>query len=165
MSLSAYDMLKFDEGLRYRAYKDTNGNITVGIGFNMDSSSAKSTWLHSDIPESFNSIYTQATYLSTNSVVKLLNTCIDECRIDLETTLCRDVTTYPDYVQLALINLMFNLGKPVFSTFTTLMSLVKAGNYGGAADDLANTLWAKELLARAHRVCLLLKGDYSGYNI
>ncbi len=156
-------MLRQDEGLRYRAYKDTVGNITVGIGFNMDSPSAKGLWLHADIPESFNSIYTQEAYLSTNSVNKLLNTCIDTCRIDLEAMIMRDITSYPDYVQLALINLMFNMGKSTFSHFTTFISLIKAENFSGAAEDLKTTKYATELPLRCERICSLLNGNYSHY--
>lgn len=161
--LSPQEMLQQDEGMRYRAYKDTKGNITVGIGFNLDNPGAKAIWLHADIPESFNSIYTQETYLSTNSVVKLLNTCIDSCRLDLEDVLHRDVTDYPDYVQLALINLMFNMGKPTFSQFNTFIKLIKDKNYDDAATDLSNTRWSIELVNRSSRICKLIKGDYSGY--
>ena len=161
--LSAYDMLNLEEGLRYRAYKDTTGHITVGIGFNMDNPTAKAIWLRADIPESFNAVYTQQSVLSTNSVVKLLNTCVDNCRIDLESVLLRDVQDMPTYVQLALINLMFNLGKSVFSQFTTFIDLIKTGNYNDASIDLGTTLWSKELPLRSQRVVALLQGDCSHY--
>lgn len=161
--LSAYDMLKFDEGLRYKAYKDTVGKMTVGIGFNMDNPVAKGTWIHSNIPESFNSVYSGNIPLSTNSIISLFNTCVDWCRVDLE-SMFSDFEIYPDYVQLALINLMFNMGKSVLSQFNTFINLVKEHDYDGSSNDLASTKWSRELVQRSKRVCLLLKGDYSGYS-
>ncbi len=155
-------MLIVDEGLRYKAYKDITGKTTVGIGFNMDNPSARGIWLHADIPESFNTIYAGQFPLSTNSISKLFNTCIDNCRIDLE-SMFTDFNNFPNYVQLALINLMFNMGKPVLSQFHTFINLIESNDYDGASTDLSTTKWASELPNRAKRVAALLKNDDSGY--
>lgn len=156
-------MLKLDEGLRYKAYIDTVGKTTVGIGFNMDSPNAKSLWLHADVHESFSAVYNGQTSLSTNSIVSLFNTCIDSCRVDLE-SLFEDFETYPEYTQLALINLIFNMGKPVFSQFHTTINLIKAKEFNKASDNLEHTAWASQLPVRSARVRKLLTGDYSGYS-
>lgn len=162
--LSVYDMLKLDEGLRYKVYTDTVGKATVGIGFNMDSSSAKGLWLRANIGESFSAVYSGQSSLSTNSIVSLFNTCIDGCRVDLE-SIFNDFETYPEHAQLALINLMFNMGKSVFTGFHTTINLLKAKDFNGASDHLAGTGWASQLPVRSARVRKLLKGDYSGYTV
>lgn len=155
-------MLIVDEGVRYRAYKDTVGKTTVGIGFNMDDPKARGVWIQADILESFNLIYSNNFPLSTASISSLVNTNINNCKTDLGSTFT-DFSTYPDYVQLALINLMFNMGKSVFSQFVTFIQLIKDNNYDGASIDLGNTKWSSELNARSQRVMALLKGDDSGY--
>lgn len=161
--LSAYEMLKQDEGLRYKAYKDTKDKVTVGIGFNMDDPHAKGVWIKSDIPESFFSVYSGVGVMSTNSVNKLFNTCLDNCRIDLE-SIFTDFESYPVYVQLALYNMMFTMGKAVFSTFNGTIELIKSLEYAKAAQHILGTLWARdEAHNRALRVSKLLQGDYSGY--
>lgn len=155
-------MLTVDEGCRYKAYKDTTGHTTVGIGFNMDSPTARSTWIRANVTESFNSVYSDQCNLSTNSINSLLNTCIDSARTDLE-SLLPEYSTYPYCVQIALINLMFNLGKSVFSTFTGTIQLIKNKQFAEAAQHLLGTLWAREVPNRAKRVAQLFNNDYSGY--
>lgn len=156
--LTVYDMLKYDEGIKYKAYKDTKGNITVGIGFNMDNPAAKGVWLKTDINESFTSVYVGTSALSTNSITALLNTCIDSCRQDLE-TIFPDFLSYSNLVQLALINLMFNMGKSTFSTFLKFIGFIRIQSFAEAAIDLSTTLWAKELPERAKRVVALLNDN------
>ncbi len=59
--------------------------------------------------------------------------------------------------QRALVNMAFNLGVHGEQQFTTFLGLLKAGNYGSAADDLAETLWAKQVGQRAVRIVALIR--------
>jgi GH24 family phage-related lysozyme (muramidase) len=161
--ITVVQMLTADEGFRSVAYKDSKGNTTVGIGFNMDDSNAKSAWLQADIPESFNSIKNSTANLSVASINRMFNICVNSCKTDLA-SIFPNVSSYPDYVQLALVNLMFNMGKRVFLEFNTFIKLIKEQDYDGASNDLATTKWATELTGRAKRVTALLKGDDSGYS-
>lgn len=156
-------MLQADEGLRYKAYKDTNGKTTVGIGFNMDDPRAKSVWLQADIPESFNLVRNSNFPLSSASVISLTTICINNARKDL-ISIFPEFNTYPEYAQLALINLIFNMGKPVFLQFNTFINLIKDKDFYGASDDLANTKYATELKERSSRICSLLEGNLDAYS-
>lgn len=155
-------MLTVDEGLKNRVYKDTKGKNTVGIGFNMDDSSARAIWLHANVSESFNLVLQNQQALSTPSAWALLNKCVENAKTDL-LLLFPAFDSYPNFVQLALLNLMYNMGRPTFSQFTTFISLIKHQNYSGAATDLAKTKWATQVPKRCMRVCALLKGDDSLY--
>lgn len=157
------NMLVADEGLTHSAYKDTTGNVTVGVGFNMDSISARGLWIKASIPESFNAVYANKVSLSGDSVNKLLDICVAGCNADL-LSLLPNLNSYPNYVQLALLNLMFNMGKPVLAQFNTFLNLIKENNYDGASNDLSNTKWSSELPQRSNRVCSLLKNNDSGYS-
>lgn len=156
-------MLQADEGVKYRAYKDTVGHATVGIGFNMDDTHARGVWIQADIVESFNLVKDSNYPLSTASIASLTNTCINNCKVEL-LSIFPDFYVYPDYVQLALINLIFNLGKPSFSTFNEFCNYIKENDYDGASNDLNTTKWATQLPNRAKRVIALLKGDDTGYS-
>lgn len=162
MTINLTRMFTVDEGCKIRVYNDTNLNKTVGIGFNMDSDKARDIWQQAGVKEIFTSVYMGDTTLSMESIWALLNACVDNCKEELR-DIFPDFDTYPDYVQMALINLDFNLGATKFSKFNTFISLIKAGNINGASDDLATTGWAKQLPARAKRVCELLKGNELGY--
>lgn len=155
-------MLTFDEGLRNNVYTDTKGNKTVGIGFNMDDPYARGVWIHSDIPESFILVYQGKTPLSTQSTWNILNTQVENAKSDLR-SIFSDFDSYPDFVQLSLINLCFNMGKTVFSGFHTFIGLIRQSDYNTAAEDLKTTKWATELTKRAERIYALLKGDDSLY--
>lgn len=155
-------MFTVDEGLKNRVYKDTKGNNTVGIGFNMDNPAARACWIHADIPESFNLVYNGQQALATTSVWNLLNKCIDYAKTDT-IAVFPEFNVYPEYVQLALLNLMFNMGKPKFSGFHTFIKLIRAKDFTSAANDLATTLWATQVPKRSMRVCALLRGDDSLY--
>ena len=37
MALNIYDVVKLNEGFKTKAYKDTKGNMTIGVGFNLES--------------------------------------------------------------------------------------------------------------------------------
>ena len=161
--ISTVQMLQADEGLKYNAYKDTVGKTTVGIGFNMDSPSAKNVWVQANIRESFNLVKNSNFPLSTASIASLVNTCINNCKIDLRDVF-DDFDTYPNYVQLALINLMFNMGKHTFEQFYQFCNFIEDDDYDGASNDLKSTKWASQLPERAKRVMALLKGDDSGYS-
>lgn len=156
-------MFTVDEGFKSFAYKDTKGKTTVGIGFNMDDPKAKGAWIMADIPESYYAVYSKQQQLSQQSAWSLLGYCINGAKKDL-LTMFDSLEIYPQYVQFALINLIFNMGKPVFSEFNTFIGLIKAKDFEGAANDLAKTKWATELPNRAMRVCALLKGDDSLYS-
>lgn len=162
--ITSIKMLTYDEGICYKAYKDTMGKVTVGIGFNMDDSHARDVWQQANLPESFDTVYKNTIPLSIKSVGLLFNTCLANATADIK-SLFPDFDTYSGYVQLALINLSFQLGLAALKGFNTTIDLIKQHRFNEAADHLlSSTLWAKQVPQRAKRVTALLKGDDSLYN-
>ena len=60
--------------------------------------------------------------------------------------------TLSDLRQDVLANMAFNMGVEKLLTFNTLLGLVKAGDFAGAAADMLTTLWAREVGNRAVRL-------------
>ena len=54
--------------------------------------------------------------------------------------------------QRAVADMAFNLGVAGLRGFTTFLSLLKAGRYAEAADDLKATKWDSQVRARAARI-------------
>lgn len=160
--INAIRMLTIDEGCKYNSYKDTLGNTTIGIGFNMSSPNAIEVWKQSGIKTAFSIAFVGQCSLPQNEVWDLLNTCIDNAKSDL-LEIFHDFDSLPEHVQLVLINLIFNMGMPVFQQFKQFISLIKSGNYLMASDDLKHTKWAGQVPNRAKRVIALLQGDDSLY--
>lgn len=162
--ITAAQMLKFDEGLKNKAYRDTVGKVTIGIGFNMDNPGARGIWNSTGILESFDDCYKGIKTLSPDSITKLLYKCVDIAKSDLK-ILFSEFDTFPENVQLALINLMFNMGRPTLSKFFTFNKFIKDKNYDRASDQLGTTGYSSQLPQRSKRVRSLLKGDDSEYII
>jgi lysozyme len=67
------------------------------------------------------------------------------------------VQTLSEGRQRALLNMAFNIGVHGEEQFITFLSLMKSGDYAAAADDLAQTLWAKQVGVRAARITALIR--------
>jgi lysozyme len=63
----------------------------------------------------------------------------------------------PEPQSRALCNLAYNMGVPTLLTFKTFLSLMQLGHYSQAADDLAGTLWFKQVGSRGPKIQALIK--------
>lgn len=64
--------------------------------------------------------------------------------------------------QRAMANLCFNLGVTKLLMFHTFLSMMQAGQYDLAADDLEQTAWARQVgKNRVARICALISGPES----
>jgi lysozyme len=134
-----------DEGCRSVIYVDTMGHPTVGVGHNLDAG---------PLP---------------GETYPLSEARIDEIfRSDVAATIAKLDAYLPwwrtlDAVrQRVLINMAFNLGmgRPGSGTgllaFGGFLGLVRMGDYAGAARDMLNTLWARQVPARAARLSQMM---------
>jgi len=55
----------------------------------------------------------------------------------------------PSQAKMALMDMAYNLGVPVLMGFDDFLKLLQAGNYAGAAADLASTHWYIQVGTRA----------------
>jgi len=118
--------LRRDEGVEKFPYRDTVGKLTIGVGRNLD-----------DVG------------LSDPEIDFLLQNDIDTATAKLN-------QSYPwfsalDAVrQAVLINMTFNLGS--IHAFPRMRALVEAGDYEGAAGEMLDSLWARQVGSRAQRL-------------
>lgn len=131
--MALVDDLKRDEGLRLKPYLDTTGHWTVGYGRNL-----------TDVGIS----EAEAEYLLANDIARA------ESFLDANLPWWR--TLSPDR-QRALANMAFNLG-PELLTFKVTLGRLQAGNYVAAAESMLQSLWAKQVGARAVRLAALVRG-------
>lgn len=131
--MALVDDLKRDEGLRLKPYLDTTGHWTVGYGRNL-----------TDVGIS----EAEAEYLLANDIARA------ESFLDASLPWWR--TLSPDR-QRALANMAFNLG-PELLTFKVTLGRLQAGNYVAAAESMLQSLWAKQVGARAVRLAALVRG-------
>lgn len=115
------DELVSDEGVRLKAYRDTAGNITVGVGRNVTGKG-----------------------LSSREAFELLDHDVDEAVADL-------AGSFPWFVlldatrQRAVVNLRFNVGAQRFRMFKKFIAAMAAGDYAEAEQQLVTSRWITQV--------------------
>lgn len=120
-----------DEGLRLTPYRDSLGNLTIGVGHLIQKG------------ESFTKISnTEALDLLENDIR------IAERRLDNIFPTWRSLD---DVRQRSLINLAFNLGYKL-ADFKRFLHAAKSGDWEKAADHLTQSRWYRQVKLRGPRV-------------
>jgi len=124
--------LKIDEGVRLLPYRDARGNLTIGIGTNLDAGITE--------PEAESLCYSRIAAA--------------------ETALAQSVPWWRDLDdarQMAVANLCYNMGINTLLEFKNMLAALHAGDFDGAADDLLASKYATQVGARAQRIAELIR--------
>jgi len=122
------DALVRDEGIRLKVYRCTAGKLTIGVGRNLD-----------DVG------------ISMEEAMHLLDNDIARVRAEVR-------HAFPwfqgldDVRQNVVLNMVFNLGLYRFAQFFQTIKCIESHDYAGAADRMLQSLWAKQVGARAVRL-------------
>ena len=132
-TVTILEQLKRDEGVRHTAYQDTHGVWTVGVGHNLR------------VP------------LSDTAIEQIL--ADDLLAVD---TACRAL---PVWYQLSparqgvLLNMAFNVGFDGLLRFQKMFAALRSGDYERAAVEMRDSLWARQVGARADRLAKQMETD------
>lgn len=129
--------LSAEEGLRLVAYQDTMGIWTIGYG-------------HAHV--------SPGTVWTKDQALAQLQLDINTTEAALNSELSW-WSSLSETRQDVIVNMAFNLGVHKLLSFNTFLGLVKAGNYGAAADDLAQTAWDKQVGHRADVLEQMMRSD------
>ena len=128
MVATIFDQLKRDEGLGLKPYRDSVGKLTIGIGRNLDDVGISEA---------------EANYLLGNDVAKV-------------TSAIRQQLPWADDLDDArfgvLQNMAFNLGVSGLLQFHNMLSALQSQDWHGAAQEMMNSVWARQVGARATRL-------------
>lgn len=132
--------LIIDEGYRATVYRDSVGNLTVGIG-------------HLVLP-SDNLAYGQ--YVSNDKIMDLFEHDLVHAEIGCR-ALVADFDKLPDDVQGVLLNMCFNLGAQGLKEFHNFLIAISDRDFLRAADEMKNSLWYQQVGPRARRLYKIMK--------
>lgn len=120
--------LSQDEGVAEYPYVDSTGQTTLGIGHNIS-----------------------ANGLSADVITLLYNddVAIAVASLDAKLAWWRNL---PPNQQRVMINLCFNMGWPVFSSFVRFIAAMQAGNIPTAVAELQNSAWYTQVGLRGPRM-------------
>lgn len=127
------DQLQRDEGIRLKPYKDSVGKLTIGIGRNLDDAGITEgeakTLLVNDLAKVRVRLYGMLPWLSA----------INPAR------------------RAVLENMAFNIGVDGLLAFKQTISLIRAGDYESAGDEMLKSTWARQVGDRAVRLSKQMK--------
>lgn len=129
--------IKHYEGYSSKAYKDTNGKLTIGWGRNLDDDGISVTeaemLLDNDMAITEKELLAESFYLNA-----------------------------PGNVKDALFNMCFNLGIEGLSEFKGMISAIESHDYTKAAKAALDSKWAEQVGQRAKDVALMMRGSDEG---
>ncbi len=144
------DELVRDEGLRLKAYKDTNGFWTIGVGHLLGSTP-------------------RMTEITKDEAFALLVTDVEEAEAALQNVFgdipncnCGHHLCDPERVRYrALVNMAFNRGEKHMRESTTITPAIKTalqtGKWAPVSTAIMASPWAKQIGARANRLAQMLE--------
>jgi lysozyme len=131
---SLEDQLRRDEGQRLQVYTDTVGKLTIGVGRNL-----------SDVGVSLD----EADLMLANDIKAAT----------LEANF--PWTTGLDPVRKgAMLNMTFNMGVRGLAQFHDFLQKMEVGNFSAAAGAMLDSLWARQVGARAQRLSIQIESGF-----
>lgn len=125
--------LERDEGRRSKPYEDTEGILTIGVGWNLEERG-----------------------LPQDIIDRLFDLSISEAERDA-------MALFPQFGDLdtarqrVLVNMAFNLGRTRLSGFKKMIAAVHGGDYETAADEMLDSKWARQVGKRAERLADMMR--------
>ncbi|MGU4696719.1 glycoside hydrolase family protein [Burkholderia cepacia] len=124
--------LTLDEGRRNRIYVDTVGKVSGGIGRNLTDKGFRDN---------------EIDLMYQNDVTET------EAWLDRNLPWWRSLDPVR---QLVMMNMAFNMQGKLL-TFVNTLAAIKRGDYAAAADGMLNSLWARQVGARATRLANMMR--------
>ena len=134
------DHIKQSEGLSLTLYKCPAGKLTIGYGHNIESLGI------------------------TQEVADfILEGDIQAAKKDA-LSIFPNLQTFPHDKQLAIIDMVFNMGKPTFLKFKKMIAAIKTRDWQEAGKQAQDSKWYRQVGNRGKKVVALLTGiDISEY--
>lgn len=139
------DFIKYWEGVRYKAYKDSRGIPTVGVGFNLTRRDAPSEL--KKVGADYNKIIKGGS-LTDEQVNALLKKDVAKSVSDAR-RLVKSFDSQPEEVQRIIADLAYNLGADKFRKFKDTIKALDNRDYLTAAKALRNSRWYEQVGRRS----------------
>ena len=131
-------LTKSFEGLRLKPYKCTAGKVTIGYGRNLDDIGINKEEADMMFDRDWDNAIDYAKRLCTENDIDYKH--LHKDRFYVLTDMC------------------FNLGYTGTSKFKNMLCALKNGDYSTAANEMLNSLWAKQVGNRAIKLSALMRG-------
>lgn len=154
VSEEVFKLVEFHEGRKNRVYKDSEGVLTIGVGFNLERPGARK-----DIEAlgvNFDDLRSGRVSLSNDHIDQLLSQDLTNSRLSAA-SLFPDISTYSPARQAALVDMTFNLGPTRLRGFEEMRKAIKAGDWDKAADEAQDSKWFNQVGRRGPAIVNMLR--------
>ena len=148
-----YQMLELNEGNKPQVYKDTKGNRTIGIGFNLEDASNRRFLKEQGID--INEL-TAGRKLTERETKILYNHSLTKAYKDAM-KYDKGFSRRPENVKKALVDMSFNLGLTKLNEFKKMKEALQKNDYATAADEAKDSNWFKQVKTRGPRTVELIR--------
>ena len=159
--LEVKGMIKRHEGIETKVYPDTEGLLTIGVGFNLHKKGAKERIVALGLD--WNSVIKGNTELTVEQIEYLFDD-------DLKTA-CADawvvvpnLNEQPKEVKIVVINMAYNLGLTRFCKFENFRQALWVNDYQKAADEMVNSRWYNQVGNRSKELVEIMRSVPDGEN-
>ena len=152
-SKNFYDMFVLNEGNKPQVYKDSKGNRTIGIGFNLEDAGNRKFLKESgiDINELFN-----GRKLTDRETKTLYNRSLTQAFKDAQ-SYDPNFAKRPEAVKMTLVDMAFNLGLTKLNKFEKMKAGLMNNDYNVAADEIIDSKWYKQVKSRGPRMVQVMR--------
>ena len=151
----AKEFINPSEGTRSKVYHDSRGKKTVGVGFNLNQPGAAK--LMRDMGINYTAVKTGQKRLSPEEIEVLFTRKVQDA-MAAGRRIVNNFDEQPKDVQLAVTDLIYNMGPTGFSNFDETVTALEKGDYGKAASNLQRSSWYRQVGGRAEKVLGLIRG-------
>lgn len=165
------DMIRRDEGLRLKVYRDLNGRgWTVGFGhYISDNPNLTNDQINSELSKQVGREVTgNPGSISMDEASKLFKEDLEKVQRDMR----NNAAVSPVYMkvnrsrQMALENMSFQMGIGGLAKFTKMLDAMLIGDWKTAYNEARNSRWFQQTKGRASRVStIILTGNLESYGI
>jgi GH24 family phage-related lysozyme (muramidase) len=135
--------LSRDEARERFPYRDSEGILTIGVGWNLEANG---------LPLEVLERLLTAHGLPESDVDLLLERGIAQAEADLDALLPGWRETLDPVRQRVLLNMAFNLGRARLGAFARMWAAVRARDWTTAAAEMMDSKWARQVGVRAVRL-------------
>jgi len=148
-----FDMLELNEGNIPKVYKDSKGNRTIGIGYNLEDASNRKFLKEQgiDINELF-----AGRELTDRETKTLYNHSLTQAFKDAQ-SYDPNFAKRPEPVKMTLVDMAFNLGLTKLNKFVEMKKGLMNNDYNMAADEMVDSNWYKQVKSRGPRMVQVMR--------
>ncbi len=147
-----YGMIKRYEGIRSKAYPDSRGILTVGVGFNLEKQGAKERI--ESLGLDYQAVCNKKQELSIGQIYTLMKEDVETAISDAKFYLGKDWHNLDSEAQEIIIDMSYNLGRDKLLDFKKLKEALRNRDYAEAAEEMRDSKWYSQTGFRAQELVL-----------